>query len=647
MLIKTEDYFRIVRATTPAAASNLAQAVPEIVDANQDGIADILMFGAYYPFLGSKPVAQAAVLMLGKGDGTYMPAPQLLPSTFTTVHPREIVQADFNGDGLPDLYVAGHGYDTDPFPGEQNHLLLGKQGGGYTDATAGLPQLSDFTHSASAGDIDGDGRLDLFVGNMSSHASPSEAYVLLGDGQGGFSKTNAGLPLETGGLLNRASGNFGMTASLLADLNGDGRLDLVLGNDGNTYNKEHRSLVFWNTGSGFDANAKTFLPQGYFGDTTIVHDIATMDIDGDGDQDLLMLSSESTPSDAYADGWALDALRNDGGVFTLDTLSHFAAADSHEGLPGENSKVGASEFIRLMDVNGDGSKDIVINQFMNNLPGADTPIVWTNDGYGHFEVALRAGQANALAGDQYFMNVLTLPVMGPNGLGFTSINVNGDTIYQTTAQATQMLPPPVRIVATAGSDRIVQNKADNSIDGGAGLDQVVYAKNAAAYAIGVDQGRVTVRDLSGADGTDTLVNVERLAFADQGIAFDVEGSGGQAYRVYQASLGRTPDLGGLGFWMSVMDRGIALRTVAEGFVTSAEFKTVYGADPSNRAIVEQFYQNVLHRPGEESGIAFWTGVLDNKAASLADVLVGFSESAENRAELVGVLSKGFAFLPYA
>ncbi len=645
MVINAQDYFRIVRTTT-TTTGNLSQAVPEIVDANRDGIPDILVFGAYYPFLGATPVGQPAVLMLGKGDGTYTPAPELLPSTFSTIHPREIVQADFNEDGLPDLYVAGHGYDTQPFPGEQNHLLLGKAGGGYVDATASLPQVSDFTHSAATGDINGDGHLDLFVGNLSSQASPAEPYVLLGDGKGGFTKTDAGLPVQAGGLLNRASGNVGVTASLLADLNGDGRLDLVLGNDGNTYNKEHHSLVFWNTGSGYGAGAMTYLPQGYFGDTQIVHDIAAMDIDGDGDRDLLVLTSESTPSDAYADGWALDVLRNDGGTFVRDTQAHVAAQDSHEGLPGENSKVGAGEFIRLMDVNGDGSLDIVINQFMNNLPGANTPIVWTNDGFGHFEVALRAGQLTALAGDQYFINVLTLPVMTANGLSFTSINVNGNTVYQTTAQATQALPGPARITATAANDRIVQNKLDNTIDGGAGLDKVVYGKGAASYAVSVDKGTITVRDLAGADGTDFLVHVERLAFADGGMAFDVDGTGGQAYRVYQAVLGRTPDKAGLGFWMSMMDQGVSLLDVARGFVVAQEFKEVYGANPGNREIVGKLYENVLHRPGEKAGIDFWTGVLDSKAATLADVLVGFSEGHENQTALVGMLSNGFAFTPY-
>jgi hypothetical protein len=412
------------------------------------------------------------------------------------------------------------------------------------------------------------------------------------------------------------------------------------------HNREHRSLVYWNTGAGFSAAAMTALPQGYFGDTRVVHDIAAMDIDGDGDQDLLLLSSESTPSTAYADGWSLEVIRNDGGSFADATLDHFKAEDSREGLPGQDSNIGASQFIRLLDVNGDGSRDIVITQFMNDKPTENTPVAWTNDGFGHFEVALRAGQLNALAGDPYFVGVFNLPVESSKGLSFSAVNTYQGTVYANTALATRPLPGPTAITASARNDVIVQNTASNTIDGGAGRDKVVYAKAAAGYQVTLKDGVATVRDLSGLDGTDTLLNVERLQFGDTGIALDVNGIAGQAYRVYQAAFARTPDLPGLGYWLAQMDNGISLNAVAAGFVASDEFRKVYGAAPGNREIVEKFYENVLRRPGEKAGIDFWTGVLDRKEASVTEVLVGFSEGQENQAALVGVMANGVAYAPY-
>jgi hypothetical protein len=55
---------------------------------------------------------------------------------------------------------------------------------------------------------------------------------------------------------------------------------------------------------------------------------------------------------------------------------------------------------------------------------------------------------------------------------------------------------------------------------------------------------------------------------------------------------------------------------------------------------------VLHRPGEKAGIDFWAAALDSKAATVAEVLVGFSESPENQAALVGVTANGIAYSPF-
>ncbi len=145
-----------------------------------------------------------------------------------------------------------------------------------------------------------------------------------------------------------------------------------------------------------------------------------------------------------------------------------------------------------------------------------------------------------------------------------------------------------------------------------------------------------------------LSNEQRLAFTDLNVALDT-GKGmvaGEAYRVYQAAFHRAPDSAGLGFWISSMDHGSSLNDVAGGFVNSDEFKTVYGQHPGNGDVVAQFYQNVLHRPGEAAGIAFWTGVLDNHQASVAEVLAGFSESDENVAGTVATIGNGFSYTPY-
>lgn len=85
---------------------------------------------------------------------------------------------------------------------------------------------------------------------------------------------------------------------------------------------------------------------------------------------------------------------------------------------------------------------------------------------------------------------------------------------------------------------------------------------------------------------------------------------------------------------------------ADGFVQSTEFAALYGANPTNVEVVNKYYENVLHRPADSAGTQFWIDVPDRKAATLADVLIGVSESTEDQAALLGTIGNGFVFTVY-
>ena len=100
-----------------------------------------------------------------------------------------------------------------------------------------------------------------------------------------------------------------------------------------------------------------------------------------------------------------------------------------------------------------------------------------------------------------------------------------------------------------------------------------------------------------------------------------------AARLYTAYFLRRPDASGLRYWIAQLRAGRSNRWVAEFFARSPEFQQRYGT-LSNREFVELIYRNILGRPGEASGVEFWTGRLDSGTNTRGWVMVGFSESAE-------------------
>jgi hypothetical protein len=98
-------------------------------------------------------------------------------------------------------------------------------------------------------------------------------------------------------------------------------------------------------------------------------------------------------------------------------------------------------------------------------------------------------------------------------------------------------------------------------------------------------------------------------------------------RLYSAYLTRVPDAGGLNFWLGRRRAGWTLSKISNNFAVSKEFIRRYGS-LTNRKFVENIYANVLQRPGEEAGMAYWTKKLDTKSLTRGQVMINFSESNE-------------------
>jgi len=99
------------------------------------------------------------------------------------------------------------------------------------------------------------------------------------------------------------------------------------------------------------------------------------------------------------------------------------------------------------------------------------------------------------------------------------------------------------------------------------------------------------------------------------------------FRLYQAVLGRTPDMGGFNTWLDRLAGGTPFTAVISGFVNSREFQNNYG-QTTDQQFVSLLYANVLNRLPDTVGLNAWVGRLQSGTHSREQVVFGFVQSRE-------------------
>ena len=211
------------------------------------------------------------------------------------------------------------------------------------------------------------------------------------------------------------------------------------------------------------------------------------------------------------------------------------------------------------------------------------------------------------------------------------------------------------IVGSAYADNIAGDDLNNVIDGGlgddflygnGGLDTLKYSFEKAKY-------NITTTHVTGIEGSDYINSIERIVFSDSSLAFDTGGanSAGGIYRTYKAAFNRTPEKTGFGYWIDRADNGASAVQMAEEFVWSAEFQTLYGVTTSDNylvgndieAVVDLFYRNVLGRAPDQGGLDYYASTIVAQDKTGGRVLAEIADSAENRTNLLPTIENGMGY----
>ena len=296
-----------------------------VADLNRDGIPDMVV-----------GIAGGIVVLLGHGDGTFGAEQMYLPKGGIG---NAVAIGDFNGDGKLDVVTGGG-------------LLIGNGDGTFQrfGPSFGLANV----YGAVSGDLNGDGKLDVVLSGI------GQTFILLGDGGGTF-QAGATYP-------------YGMFRARLADLNRDGRLDLVVPDSSSG------TVVMLGNGDGTFSTPITRFSSG--------NDAVVGDLNGDGIPDIV----------AAGNGCLNYALGHGDGTFAgggscagegfplalgdLDSDGHldvFAGSGSAtewrhgngDGTFGPATAVtvgtlNAGHDVAIADLNRDGYQDVILTNQANN-----------------------------------------------------------------------------------------------------------------------------------------------------------------------------------------------------------------------------------------------------------------------------------------
>lgn len=289
----------------------------EVGDFNGDGIADVAVSNrsTSTSYLDGTAVS----ILLGNGNGSFR-APR---SYVVGAGPEQLIAKDFTGDGIVDLVVSEAGF----LNGTTFSILAGN-GDGTFKARVSYSTGGVSPFGLSAGDIDNNGTIDLVIPNYGNGTNSTTIGVLLNNGNGTF---KAPVTYQSGTAPD---------STLLFDLNGDGKLDIVATDRGNGSGNTFSVLLGNGDGSFFARRSYTTAGSG-------PTDVLGVDVNNDGKLDLAIMNSTS--------GDMSISLGNGDGSFKVATTYATTAAGTPFGLIAG-------------DFNGDYATDIIgSNYYTTNV----------------------------------------------------------------------------------------------------------------------------------------------------------------------------------------------------------------------------------------------------------------------------------------
>jgi len=604
-----------------------------------------------------------AILFEQAVDGTLTVATDNYLPDATTNGSGSVIVYDFNEDGQADIFLPAH--NESPIVPTASTAFLSNTNGGFDKVT-----LNDLiaAHGASMGYINE--VPTVFTASYAGEANPYYQYI---DGE--FVKTLIANPWGNEGSDGYLYSTFSTSAHVVTDFDGDGSEDIAIadlqyGPDYPFASEQFTIGVYDFNDLANDSGSPKAILTPYFNDKeeyaasssflgagiTHNHSIWTDDFNYDGKPDILVGGS-LWPAD-YS---MLQMFQNtsSAGQANFEDVTDSLNAD----YPSASVEVDYS--MQMQDIDGSGIKSYLIaGSLTPDSDSAQTNYILLNDGTGrmhiymHEEFGTIGEQVNTyasslgittsgsqprfieyLTGSNTINLVATLPYTESSDGNFVykQMFINVPVQLDPTTDFTDSIIISDRNDSTtirtwAGDDIIHDDSASSisTINGGLGVDTLVYSHSFSTYTVTAENQNFTV---SRNALNDTLTNVERLQFSDYIVNLKVEQAATtlddsvlqQIQELYVAFFNRVPDADGLEYWIGQFNAGQSINQIAESFYQAGiqySDLTGFSSSMTDTDFINVVYNNVLGREDgpDAEGLAHWTAALESGVESNATLV---------------------------
>ncbi len=199
------------------------------------------------------------------------------------------------------------------------------------------------------------------------------------------------------------------------------------------------------------------------------------------------------------------------------------------------------------------------------------------------------------------------------------------------------------IIGNEGNNFLKGLDGNDAMDGGAGIDSALYTGKRADYALSTSafSGKLIVAASDGAEGSDTLQNIERLVFSDMSVNLGIAQKAATIplatlhtlEELYVGFFNRVPDADGLSYWIDQIVGGKTINQVGDAFYgVAAQYASLtgYSTTMSNADFIKVVYKNVLGRTSvDQGGLDYWSKALDSGTSTRGALVASILSSAHS------------------